>query len=75
MKTKTALKSFLWKLPVLLVLVIVLFPFFWILISSFKYDRNLLSYPPTMFAPVYTLSQYENVLKTFPFVQGICSTR
>lgn len=55
-------------------LVIVIFPFFWLLVSSFKFEKDILNYPPTIFANAYTLDQYRTVFRTIPFWDYVRNT-
>lgn len=41
---------------------IVLLPFFWMLVSSFKSQRELFAYPPTFFPSVWKWENYKQVL-------------
>jgi multiple sugar transport system permease protein len=50
----------------LLIALIVLFPFLWLLVSSFKNDKNVIAYPPGFFPDIWTIIQYINVGKTIP---------
>lgn len=47
-------------------LIIVLYPLAWLLISSFKYEKDLLTYPPKFFADSYTLNSFKKVFKVIP---------
>lgn len=59
---------------VLLLLVFVLHPFLWLLISTFKTEQELLKYPPTFLAPSYMIDQYVNVWNRLPLVQFFKNT-
>lgn len=50
----------------LLIALIVLFPFLWLLVSSFKTDKNVIAYPPGFFPDIWTITQYLNVGKNIP---------
>lgn len=52
----------------LLVAVTVLVPIVWLLVSSFKTDREVIAYPPKFFPEVWTVSQYVNVGKSIPIL-------
>jgi multiple sugar transport system permease protein len=43
-----------------------LFPFFWMIISSFKLNRDVLAIPIHFFPPVWNWSSYVNVFTMFP---------
>lgn len=58
----------------LCLLALILFPFFWLFISSFKLDRDILTYPPRIFAQSYTLVQYQKVVTTIPILKYVLNT-
>lgn len=58
----------------LLVLVVVVFPFLWMVISSFKAEKDIITYPPRIFAASYTLEQYERVFNAIPLLMYIRNT-
>lgn len=55
-----------WVILVFLI-VIYLFPFYWMLITSFKTPPEASSWPPTFFPKDFTFDAYKEVWKTFPF--------
>lgn len=57
-----------------LLLALILFPFFWLFLSSFKLDRDILTYPPRIFADSYTLIQYQKVVTTIPIFKYVFNT-
>lgn len=59
---------------ILILLGIVLHPFLWLFISTFKVEQELLKYPPTFFAEHYTLSQYMNVWDRIPLLDFFKNT-
>ena len=59
---------------ILILLVLVLHPFLWLLISTFKTEQELLKYPPTFLSDTYILSQYANVWDRLPLVQFFKNT-
>ena len=62
------------RLVLILVLLIVAFPFIWLLISSFKYEKDIISYPPKIFADKYTIANYIKVWNTIPLMDYIKNT-
>jgi len=46
--------------------ILVLGPFLWLLVSSFKTDAGVISYPPNFFPNEWTLKQYKYVSKSIP---------
>jgi multiple sugar transport system permease protein len=59
---------------IFVLLAIVLHPFLWLFISTFKFEQDLLKYPPTFFADNYTISQYLNVWDRIPLLQFFKNT-
>ena len=55
-------------------IVLVLYPFLWMLISSFKAEQDIVTYPPQFFAPGYTLEQYTHVFSAIPLWRYIFNT-
>ncbi|MFZ8764862.1 carbohydrate ABC transporter permease [Enterococcus diestrammenae] len=62
------------RIILVLVLLIVAFPFLWLLISSFKFEKDIISYPPQIFADKYTLNNYLKVWSTIPLLDYIKNT-
>lgn len=62
------------RVILVLVLLIVAFPFLWLLISSFKFEKDIISYPPQIFADKYTLNNYLKVWSTIPLLDYIKNT-
>lgn len=58
----------------LLLIIVVLYPFLWVVISSFKYEKDIVTYPPTFFAETYTLQNYEKILDYLPILTYIKNT-
>lgn len=53
---------------------ITMFPFLWMVISSFKAEQDILTYPPTVFAASYTMAQYQKVFTAIPLWQYVKNT-
>lgn len=73
-KRKNKSQFLLKRLVLILVLLIVAFPFIWLLISSFKYEKDIISYPPKIFADKYTIANYIKVWNTIPLMDYIKNT-
>lgn len=58
----------------LLLLIAVLHPFLWIIISTFKYEKELIQFPPTFFGEQYTFSQYTQVWSRIPLLDFFKNT-
>ena len=59
---------------VVLLLFLILFPFIWLVISSFKFEKDIISWPPRLFADDYTLDNYIKVFKQIPMWNYIKNT-
>ena len=58
----------------LIMLVVIMFPFLWMVVSSFKAEKDIITYPPTVFAESYTLDQYRKVFSAIPLWMYIRNT-
>jgi ABC-type sugar transport system, permease component len=58
----------------LAVLVIVFYPFLWLVISSFKVDEDIVKYPPTFFATHFTVLSYVQVWQSIPLLSFLKNT-
>ncbi len=61
----------LWQILLLIVLVlaalVMLFPFLWMLMTSFKPEADVVHYPPTLFPTTWTVDAYLNIWQRVPF--------
>lgn len=63
-----------YKVIMSLLVILVMFPFFWLLISSFKYEGDIISYPPKIFSDTYTFENYIYVWKRIPLFAYVKNT-
>lgn len=73
-RKKVSAKKVLSTIGMLLVLFIIAFPFLWLILSSFKYEKDIISFPPKIFAENYTLDNYIKVWSTIPLLDYIKNT-
>ncbi|MBP1046120.1 carbohydrate ABC transporter permease [Enterococcus sp. BWM-S5] len=73
-RKKVSAKKVLSTVGMLLVLFIIAFPFLWLILSSFKYEKDIISFPPKIFAENYTLDNYIKVWSTIPLLDYIKNT-
>lgn len=73
-RKKVSVKKVLSTIGMLLVLFIIAFPFLWLIISSFKHEKDIISFPPKIFADNYTLDNYIKVWSTIPLLDYIKNT-
>lgn len=71
---KIKLKKVLSMIGMLIVLMAIAFPFLWLIISSFKYEKDIISFPPKIFADKYTFDNYIKVWTTIPLLDYIKNT-
>ncbi|QMU08055.1 carbohydrate ABC transporter permease [Levilactobacillus suantsaii] len=71
---RTNKHSVLSNILLIIVLISVVFPFLWVLVSSFKNEADIINYPPKMFAGHYTLANYVDIWKTIPMTRYIINT-
>lgn len=65
-KKKNSIGKIVGLIVTFFVVLLVLVPIVWLLVSSFKTDQDVLSYPPKFFPSQWTLSQYKYVAKSIP---------
>lgn len=73
MKSKKR-NGLLTNIVLIVVMILVLFPFAWLLISSFKFEKDIITYPPSIFADRYTLENYIKVWTAIPLLKYIINT-
>jgi len=69
-----AAKELLRKLLILMMICIVLFPFIWLLTSSFKEEKDIMSFPPRVFSDHYTVDNYTFAFSFIPMLTYIWNT-
>ncbi len=72
--TQKKYKTIIGRIALLIVLLLIAFPFIWLVISSFKYEKDIISFPPRIFAVKYTFDNYIKVWTTIPLVNYIKNT-
>jgi len=55
-------------------LIFVLYPFLWLLLSSLKYEQGFFKFPPSLFADRYTFKQYTEVWSRIPLLRFFLNT-
>ncbi|HPF86541.1 MAG TPA: carbohydrate ABC transporter permease [Candidatus Limiplasma sp.] len=74
-RIKRRLAHFPIFLLLLIIALIVLLPVVWMMISSFKPAKEIISYPPTFFAKTFSLENYQRLakrLKVFVYIKNSC---
>ncbi len=67
-------KKIIRTISMLVILLVIAFPFLWLIISSFKHEKDIISFPPSIFADSYTLDNYIKVWTTIPLLDYIKNT-
>ena len=67
-------KKIIRTISMLVILLVIAFPFLWLIISSFKHEKDIISFPPRIFAESYTLDNYIKVWTTIPLLDYIKNT-
>lgn len=67
-------KKIIRTISMLVILLVIAFPFLWLIISSFKHEKDIISFPPRIFADSYSLDNYIKVWTTIPLLDYIKNT-
>lgn len=73
-KTLPILRSVLFWLLVIIILIYLLFPFYWALISALKTERELIQAPASYFPREVTLQNFRAVLSNERFLRGLVNS-
>jgi multiple sugar transport system permease protein len=60
---KLRVSGVLWNLALYVLMLLMVFPFFWLLTTSLKQPQHIISVPPTILPPVATLHNYAEVFR------------
>lgn len=52
----------------------VLFPLLWLLVNSFKVEKEIIGFPPSFFGTTYTMKSFERIFRTIPMTNYIKNT-
>ena len=50
-------------------LIVVLFPIIWLVAGSFKLEKEILSFPPTVFGEHFSMKSFQRIFDAIPFLQ------
>lgn len=73
-KSKGTLFERIGDLVLLLILLIVILPLLWLLVSSFKSDADVIKWPPHFFPEKWVADQYRYVVKAIPVLRMLRNT-
>lgn len=68
-KTKKSMSRIVSYLVLAFLLFIVLYPFIWMLVTSFKAEADIVSFPPRLFAGEFSLDSYRDIWNRIPFLK------
>ena len=54
--------------------IIILFPFVWMVLTSLKYETDVVTFPPHLFPTAFTLDAYVNIWGRIPFARYFLNT-
>lgn len=58
----------------ILIFIIVLFPLIWLVISSFKIEKEIIGFPPKLLGSSYTFKSFHRIFDSIPFAAYIKNT-
>ncbi len=58
----------------LIAAIIVVFPFIWMVLTSLKYENDIVTFPPRLMPTAFTLDNYVNVWNRIPFARFFINT-
>ena len=50
------------------VALLIAYPFIWMVVTAFKPEADIRSFPPTLFTDNYTLDNFKNIWERIPFL-------
>lgn len=59
---------------IIALMVLVVFPLIWLILSAFKPEKEILAYPPTLLGTKYSLKSFERIFKNIPMALYIKNT-
>ena len=63
-----------WHIPLLIVALIMFFPFVWMLFSSFKTTKEIVTIPPTWLPQDFTTSGYQQIFTKLPIARNFLNS-
>ena len=73
-KRKSAVFDVVGYIVLLLIVLIVVLPLFWLIVSSFKSDADVIKWPPHFFPSEWVATQYRYVMKAIPVLGMLKNT-
>lgn len=66
-KTSRSIKTIMWYIGAVLIALITVYPFLWMIATSFKPEADIFSNSLSLLSSEYTLDNYKKVFRTMPF--------
>lgn len=57
-----------------LLIFVVMFPLLWLLVSSFKLEKEIIGFPPSFFGSSYTIKSFKRIFESIPMLSYIKNT-
>lgn len=67
-KRRITVGSVIVLLILLFVAFLIVFPFVWMVVTAFKHEADIRSFPPVLFSGNYTLDNFKNIWERIPFL-------
>jgi multiple sugar transport system permease protein len=67
-------KELLLQIPLLFFALLALFPFIWMVLSSFKTTQEIVQIPPTIFPERFTVRGYAEILEKLPITRNFLNS-
>ncbi len=74
MKPKKRFGNILSGAGMIVILILVLFPFIWLVLGSLKPTQEIITYPPTLMPSTFTFDNYRNVWNSIPLLTYLLNT-
>jgi len=68
------LKQPIWHIPLIIIAVIMFFPFLWMVLSSFKTTKEIVAIPPTWWPEVFTTIGYKQIFTKLPIPRNFLNS-
>lgn len=67
-KNKMTVGNIVSKLLLAFLLFLVIYPFLWMIVTSFKAEADIVSFPPRLFSGTFSLDSYRDIWERIPFL-------
>jgi multiple sugar transport system permease protein len=68
------LRQPIWHIPLIIVAVVMFFPFLWMVLSSFKTTKEIVAIPPTLWPDVFTTAGYKQIFTRLPIPRNFLNS-